>query len=242
MSTHPTAHDWARRVDALLAKAASTDFAEEAEACLAKAQSLMARHAIDDELLRRSGAKPRPGIVTRTTVVERPYASARCALLGAVAVNNHCRLVLGRTFETGRECFLVGHEWDLDHVMAMFATLSVHATRSMLAARADRRARSYRHAFLLAYAHRIKERLGAARQAANADAARAGSTGVELALVERWSAVDRVVRSEFPVLRPVSSTASSGAGLAGGRAAADQAPLGRAPLPPTAAPALESGR
>jgi hypothetical protein len=40
MSTDQSTDAWMRRIDALLAKAASTEFPEEAEALLAKAQSL----------------------------------------------------------------------------------------------------------------------------------------------------------------------------------------------------------
>src|SRR3546814_17251954 len=51
----PTNDPWLRRVQAMLAQAESTQFPAEAEALLAKAQELLSRHAIDEEVGRASG-------------------------------------------------------------------------------------------------------------------------------------------------------------------------------------------
>ena len=79
----------------MLAKAESTDFPDEAEALLAKAQELMARHAIDDAMLARAGRRASDTVDTRTILVEAPYATAKASLLGAVAQANGCRVVMG---------------------------------------------------------------------------------------------------------------------------------------------------
>ena len=225
MSTDTRRSAVARRIEALLAKAASTQFGEEAEACVAKAQELMARHVIDEASVRR--ATGGGDVVVRVVHAERPYASARSALLGAIARNNHCRLVLHETSARGQRCTLIGHASDVRHVERLFPVLSLHATQALFSADPGERPKSYRHGFLIAYAHRIGERLRAANDVARAEAERATGASVGLVLVERWAEVDRTVRSEFPFLTRSWHQVTSTAGFAGGRAAADRAFLGQ---------------
>ena len=87
---------WLGRVQALLAKAERTDFPEEAEALLAKAQDLMARHAISEAMVQ--AARARDGgsgesVTSLRVVVDAPYAGAKRTLLGAVAAANGCRTI-----------------------------------------------------------------------------------------------------------------------------------------------------
>ena len=219
---------WLRRVQALLAKAESTDFTAEAEVLLAKAQELMARHAIDEAMLAAAGGRA-DHIVTTRVRVEPPYASPKATLLGAVARANRCRMVMEGGGRGPRHCVLVGHSSDIANVEALFAALSLHATRAMLATPVPPHdgARRFRHAFLLAFAARIGQRLRQAAAAAEADAERSTATSVALVLVDRDAAVEEALREQFPYLRNVRASASSSAGLAHGRRAADAAPLGQ---------------
>jgi hypothetical protein len=209
---------WLRKVQALLAKAESTEFPAEAETLLAKAQELMARHAIDEAMLQQAGAARRDEIVSETVIVDPPYASARSALLGAVARANDCRLVMARSGRGAQHCVLVGHRSDVDGSITLFAALSVHATRSMLAEPVPPydTPRRFRHAFVLAYASRIAERLQAATRAARAEAERTIGTSVSVVLADR-----------FPHTRPARRMSSSMAGHRSGRAAADRADVGQ---------------
>jgi len=225
----PSRDAWFRRVQALLAKAESTAYPAEAEALLAKAQQLMARHAIDEAMLAANGTR-RDEVTTSVLLVEPPYANPKAVLLSAVADANGCRVVVHGRAEGARRCVIVGHASDLAGVEALFAALSLHATRELLAAPVPPwdAPRRFRHAFLLAFASRIGERLREAARAAQAgvaDGAGAGAS-VALALVDRGAAVDAALQAEFPTLRTSRSSASSTAGVAGGRAAADGAPLG----------------
>src|SRR6266704_2970169 len=78
------------RVRALLAKAESTSFAEEAEAYTAKAQELMARHSIDYALLSvGTGIRDQP--VGRRIGIDNPYAAPKVLLHAAAAGANRCR-------------------------------------------------------------------------------------------------------------------------------------------------------
>ncbi len=222
---------WLARVQALLAKAESTDFPDEAEALVAKAQDLMARHAIDHALLDRAAGSP-SRVITATVRIEAPYATAKASLLGAVAYANSCRCVSSGGGDRGL-CHLVGHDTDVANVEALYASLSLQAVRAMLSAPvpAGDTARRFRHAFLLAFAARIGQRLDDVSQRVRLEAERSRGAGTALVLADRSAEVDRALSEAFPRLRRARYTSSSSAGHVSGRRAADQARLGGAELP-----------
>ena len=223
---------WLRRVQALLAQAESTPYPHEAETFLAKAQELMTRHAIDESMLRTTSLATSEVVSERVTV-EPPYASARAALLGQVARANGCRLVICSTGRGAQHCVLVGHRSDVASTQMLFAALSLHATRTMLAAPvpAGDTFRRFRHAFLLAFAHRIGQRLQAATHSVQHEAETSGGAAVALALRDRNDAVEDALRAQFPRLGTRLSSASSQAGAHHGRTAADRAQLTEPILP-----------
>jgi hypothetical protein len=216
------------RVRALLAKAESTTFPDEAEALSAKAQELMSRYSLERIVIDSAaspGADPHPAAARRLWL-DNPYVAAKALLVGAVAEANRCRTVLseGLGFTT-----VLGDEVDLEIVELLSTSLLVQATRAMVSAgsqitRTGRsRTRSYRQSFLIAYATRIGERLTTARDvgaAAVADPAR-----LLPVLAAREHVVDELFESMFP--RSVSRSYSVGnaAGWHAGRAAADLAVL-----------------
>lgn len=244
------------KVRMMLAKAESTPYEEEAEAFTAAAQKLMARHSIDramldesERALRRTGG---PSAVRLG--IERPYESAKFALLAAVARANRCRAVWhqGLGFAT-----VVGFEVDLRAVELLNASLLVQATAAMRAqgsriGRAgESRTRSFRRSFLTGFAHRIGERLTAATSEETAEVAgeldgqaeagadrasrvrpgdkTAGRPGTELArvLAVREEAVEDAVAERFPRLQSVRSRAGiDPEGWHSGQAAAERAQLG----------------
>lgn len=80
------------RVRALLAQAESTTLEAEAEAFTAKAQELMARHAIDVAVLWAHSARDeRP--TTIRLAIDDPYADIKSLLLQRVAEHSRCRAV-----------------------------------------------------------------------------------------------------------------------------------------------------
>jgi len=220
------------RVRALLAKAESTSFAEEAEAYTAKAQELMARHSIDYALL-SLGAGARDEPVGRRIGVENPYEAPKVLLLDAVAGANRCRAIWSSSFGF---VTVLGFAADIDAVELLFTSLLVQATAAMTQAGSRRDAhgrsttRSFRQSFLTAYAQRIGERLATATKQATEQASRdlAGQPGADRLLpilASRDSAVGAMADDLFPDLvgRPVAATNPDG--WASGRAAADQAQL-----------------
>lgn len=227
------------KVRALLRKAESTEFPREAEAFTARAQELIARHNLDAALLAAgaagasggSGGPAGEGPGERRVSVGRPYPGPKAMLLHVVAEANRCRSVWHR--ERG-EATVLGFPADLDAVELLYTSLLVQATGAMVRAGAHTdvlgrsRTRSFRHAFLSAYALRIGERLReAAERAVDATAA----PGLGLVLASRDEAVARRVAERFPRLRRFRGGGATNAdGWAHGRAAADRAALGHTAL------------
>lgn len=224
------------RIRALLAKAESTEFPEEAEALSAKAQELMTRHSIDHALL---AAAARAGDTAPTPIAVRvgldaPYEQAKAFLLQQVAEANRCRSVW-----SGRLGFatVVGFAADCESVELLHTSLLVQATAAMLRNGSQRgrggqsTTRSFRQSFLEAYAVRIGQRLSTvADDAGRAAAARTGTDLVPV-LAARDEQVRQTTEQLFPELGARMISGNNQAGWVAGTAAADQASLGtRAPV------------
>ncbi|EFQ84095.1 hypothetical protein HMPREF0063_10811 [Aeromicrobium marinum DSM 15272] len=189
-------------VRALLAKAESTDFAAEAEAFTAKAQSLMTRHALDEALIT---ADIEGGVVVRARriLVHHPYPVEKASLLDQVARANRTRAVWD---EFASSVTVVGVPTDLDQVEMLFTSTLVQATRAMTHAgqAADSapvdRSSSFRKSFLVAYAQRIGQRLTVTAEEATASY---GS-----ALVPVLARQGEAVTAEFERLFPRVTTTS----------------------------------
>ncbi len=222
------------RVRALLAKAESTEFPEEAEALTSRAQELMARHSIDDALLAAAAdraGRTGPGQADgRRLFVDSPYEAAKAVLVSVIAKANRCRSIWHKNLGL---CTVLGFPADLDGVELLFTSLLVQATTAMVAAgsRQDAcgrsRTRSFRQSFLAAYAQRIGERLCEATGAAERQAV-ADTPGANLLPV--LAARNRVVDEAFDAMFPDMTTFSAGSvndreGWITGRAAADLATL-----------------
>ncbi|WP_091363996.1 DUF2786 domain-containing protein [Geodermatophilus telluris] len=217
-----------RRIRALLAKAESTEFPEEAEALTGKAQELMTRHAVDTALLDGGTAPRRTDVATRRVHVVDPYVRAKVQLLDVVARANGVRLVWYPDLGIAT---LVGVATDLDAVELLFTSLLLQVGQALGAAEraAGRRSasRAFRRAFLLGYAGRVGERLTSARE--QATTAAATERGVDLlpVLRSRQETVEEAFTELFPGVRSSRSRSSvDGAGWRAGRSAADAADVG----------------
>ena len=218
------------RVRALLAKAESTQFPEEAEALTAKAQELMARHSIDAALAAAGEARTgRPDQLR--LVVENPYVSPKVHLLSAVARANRCEAVW---MKHEGVAVVFGYPVDLEAVELLFTSLLVQATTAALAAGSKTdawgrsRTRSFRTSFLLSFAVRIGERLAEATAGAVEEVAAEGGTaaaGLLPVLADRTEAVLAARDEAFPRLRTARTSVSNGQGWQAGRDAAERASL-----------------
>lgn len=227
------------RIRALLAKAEGTGFPQEAEALTAKAQELMARHSIDEALLAdRTRRGDVPGACR--IGVDAPYETAKAILLDAVASANRCRAVWNSAFGFST---VVGFEPDMEAVELLYTSLLVQGTSAMTRAEAEqrtagrKRTKTFRQSFLLAYAHRLGERLAAVAERVTTDS---GTPGTELlpVLAARDVAVsDRTDRMFPATVATRVRGATDAAGWTHGTSAAD-----RARVPGAAPPEDRRGR
>jgi hypothetical protein len=229
------------KIRALLAKAESTEFSEEAEALSARAQELMAKYSIDQALLAaQAGEKDAPS--GRRIAVDNPYEAAKASLLNVVADANRCRAIWAKNLGL---VTVVGFPADLDAVELLFTSMLVQANTAMLRAGGKKdefgrsRTRAFRQSFLVSYALRIGERLAEAashavdeavaeRESAWAPAAKpAAGTDLVPFLAARREEVDDAVDEMFgdKLTRGRSVRVTDAEGWASGRAAADLASL-----------------
>jgi hypothetical protein len=217
-----------RRIRGLLAKAESTEFPDEAESLTAKAQELMTRHAVDAAILEADRPAEGHAVDTRRVHVRDPYVRAKMQLLAAVAEANDVRLVWYSGLGIAN---LVGVAADVAAVELLFTSLLLQVAQALTAAERPlgRRSasRSFRRAFLLGYAHRIGERLQAARRRATAEAVAEHDVDLLPVLRSRQAAVEQRVTELFPHVRATRSRASVDAGgWYAGQEAAERADVG----------------
>jgi hypothetical protein len=217
------------KVRALLAKAESTEFPQEAEALTSRAQQLMARHSIDHALLAaQTGHREEPA--GRRLPVGNPYESPKAVLLSEVAQANRCKAVWSKAlgFST-----VLGFPADLDAVELLFTSLLIQATSALVHEGSKygpggrSRTRAFRQSFLASYASRIGERLrGASDEAIRQAAAETPGTRLLPVLASRAKAVEDTTEAFFPELTEHRiSAVTDREGWLSGRAAADRADL-----------------
>jgi hypothetical protein len=213
------------RVRSLLAKAESTTFPDEAEALTAKAQELMARHAIDGAVIdAERGSGPQVG--GRRVAVDDPYAGPKAMLLEAISSANRSRSVWSKGFGYAT---VFGTEGDLDAVELLYTSLLVQAARAMFAegvgpTGAGGRTRSFRQSFLVAFSSRIGERLRDAVDTATDAYADQHATLLPV-LASRREAAEAACDETFPKVRSFSASANDWWGWRAGNEAAEAAQL-----------------
>lgn len=221
------------KIQALLAKAESTDSSFEAEALIAKAQELMTRYSIDEAVLRsaKKSTDRQPATVSEFDV-PGPYAKAKSTLLGRVARNNGCRIVQGSRLNRDQSLriYLAGFPSDIARVQGLYTSLLIVAQTDMVRERRLNQTvhgKSFAHSFWLGFAQRINTRLKEMAQAITNTVQSEGGASVALALVDRKEQVDLAVNDRFG--RSLRSSAplrsSSYAGHAAGWRSGGQAGL-----------------
>ena len=217
------------KVRALLAKAESTEFDEEADALSAKAQELISRHALERLLAESDGPRTADSAapVARRIWIDPPYVFAKAMLVGAVADANRCRSVVSEGLGF---CTILGEEEDLVAVDLLATSLLVQAATALRRhgrqtdSRGVSRTKSFRQSFLVSYAARIGERLQDATEEAVQDTGRSGDLVPVLHL--RAEQIDAATQALFPHLISRPAAIGNAKGWVAGRVAADLAVLG----------------
>jgi hypothetical protein len=219
-----SAHPKLAKVRALLAKAESTTFDEEAEALSAKAQELITRYALRRFLDRDQATSGTDHPQVRRLWLDAPYVRAKAALVAAVASANRCRAASADKLGFS---VVVGATPDLEAVELLVTSLLVQADIAMVRyARRGRsdggRTRAFRQSFLFAYADRIGRRLREAN-----DQAVAVSEGDRLlpALLSHEARVTNAFNAMVPHHAGRGPTVTSAEGWSAGTIAADLARL-----------------
>jgi Protein of unknown function (DUF2786) len=218
------------KVRALLAKAESTEFPDEAEALSAKAQELMSRYSLHQAVLDHDNGRA-PVVGGRRLWLDAPYADAKALLVQEVATANRARTVWGSKLGFAT---IVGADTDLDSIELLVTSLLVQANRAMLAAgrqttrAGTSRTRSFRQSFVVSYATRIGERLDSASSTAVAEIEaeleqREHDDRLLPVLAARSRAADELTDRLFPQMVRKGVSVTNNAGWAAGRVAADQA-------------------
>jgi len=217
------------RVRALLAKAESTNYPDEAAAFTAKAQEIMSRHAIDSALLGSRNERDREKPSMRRLDIDDPYAQAKAVLLQVVCDANRARTVWSK--ELGFSS-VVGFSADLDIVEILFGSLLVQSTSAMLEHGSRRSAyghndtTAFRRSFMESYANRIGQRLQRSAQAAVDAAAAASGADLLPVLASRQDEVDQAMAEAFPhIVQSQTTRRYHREGHLAGKVAADLADL-----------------
>jgi Protein of unknown function (DUF2786) len=215
------------KVRALLTQAESTTFDAEAAAFTAKAQELMARHAIDAAVLWASSERDERPTTIRLPV-DDPYADIKALLLHYVALRSRCRAV--RDVHYGLMS-VVGFASDVAAAELLFTSLLVQSQAALQSEGAKAgpgahtRSRSFRASFLMSYTRRVDQRLAEINAAVEGGAADDHGSLLPV-LAARDDVVDDAVADMFGELRPDAVRGGSDvAGWVRGKLAADLAQL-----------------
>ncbi len=222
------------QVRALLAKAESTEYPEEAEAFSAKASELMMRYCLDEAMLAQRGAQGarRREVVQRRIRMEAPYALRKTTLLGVVARCHGCQLVTSSDGDL-TTCHVFGFKSEVECLTVLYTSLLVQLDREMLGAwqaLGDKpHRRSWGVSFYAGFTVALRERLAERRAEVTSEVEAATGRSVALAVVRDDEAVLARVAAAFPRLRAGRrlSAPSSASGFHEGRAAGRWADVGR---------------
>lgn len=232
----------ANKINALLLKAESTEFPEEAEALTAKAMQLMSQYAIDEALLEATKTEkdPREKVETRIARVPKPYSMERMVILQQVAkamggymyyypqARDGMKTALNSK-DHSTKVGLIGFPSDLDRIWQMFESLirqEANARKYEIEGcyfEGQGQKKIWNKSFIRAFAYRIGSRLKEIMQ--EGIDSQANSSSVALVFKGREQAVNEAVAAAGLGKGKSSQRQTSFAGAAAGRAAGNRASL-----------------
>ena len=221
-----------RRVQALLAKADSTEFEEEAEALRVKANELIATHSITATMLAAEG-RSADALGKVIIYFTGAYTHNQASLLTGIANVFNCKAVHyaapgGR--KTLDKAVVVGYSSDLDVVEGLFRIINMQAVHecAQTIPPAWEHGRTYRNSWWFGFNRVVHGRLKKAHATAVRQAS-ATSNGISaaLVLVDRAAKVEAYRDEIFSNLRTSKRHARSSFGYCDGKAAGARADIGQ---------------
>lgn len=203
------------KIQKLLAKAESTTHAEEADAFFAKAQEMMAKHAIDEAMLISRGEADLGDPVIVYATVSKPHPLPKITLLHNVAKNNRCKVI-----KTGpTQAAIIGLPKDVEFVQLLFSSLLMQATSMVLRTEIPsyENTGSYRKSLLYGFATGVDEKFKTLKVKMDRDFVK--TPGVALVLVDQSKLVKDAVKEIFPHTTSTSINIGSSGGYASGAVA-----------------------
>lgn len=221
-----------QKVEKLLTKAESTEFPEEAEALISKAQALMLEHQIHEAQLRLNGNQPEEKVTSKFFHVSNPYLKEKAGLWLTVAEANGCTLLYLRgnwdNNDGGVEVY--GTPTDIEFVGQLGQSLTIQMASALEKFVATHQKPSYastvgwKKSFLYGYKSSIRKRLEEVTQ----EGVEEVSSEVLPVLVSRKEKAEEFMENQYPNLTASTSefTGSSSA-FSRGAQAGQEASLGQ---------------
>jgi hypothetical protein len=213
--------DYADRINKLMAKAELTEFPEEAEAFIAKAQELMTEYSIDEAMLRAAAPVVTEEIEELKLVYTGGMRKATYRLGLRLAEYNGCRaFYTDHRTSKPRDITVtvIGFPKDLERIELLDTSLRVQCAVA-LKKFSDEHVdptwhrgykRNEKREFTIGFTDGVGVKLRVAEEKAVEEAAEAKGTGVELAIRSRKDQVDDWTDKAHPNLREVRSRMQRG--------------------------------
>lgn len=219
------------KITKLLNLAERTENEHEADAFLAKAQSLMVQNAIDEAAIasaKDSYQQTREQILTKIVLIKRniPRTKPQRYFLSRLSLSFNCQMWYNTYTDNNYVC---GHESDVDFVRMMFASIILQQHSAMLRARKEHKNDPgykdwvFRSNFISGYLERVAMRI----EMRNLKVDETHGAGTELVLRSRKAEVDDWIEGQgfsFKAARSSRSTYDHNA-YSAGRSAGDRADI-----------------
>jgi Protein of unknown function (DUF2786) len=210
------------RIRALLAKAESTPFPNEADAFNAKAAELMARYGIEEALLHAAGGR-KDTVSQRRIAVGNPYSVQKSLLLTVVSEALMCHCLALKENKSYTDCILFGFPSDLDMVGVLYTSLLRQMSWGMMLERGSGRyvvahRKGWCHGFIAAVRTRLAD--------ANTQVTKEHGSSAALAVRDRSALAMQAARNFAPNASEHTIETDTNAGYVKGYEAGQRADVG----------------
>ncbi len=205
------------RITALLAKAESTDFPDEAKTFTDGALKLMAKYGLDAAVIdaHRAGADAsykREEVKHRRYMFHPPHSFEQATLLYRVFEAMRCKCIVAKRPDAETAVHVFGFESDLRRAQMLSMSLEVQLEHFLAQSEEHRppfeTTASWRRSFMAGFASSVAKRI----EEAEREVRQTAEASTELVLVDRQSQVDDAVKEKFPVLKGAKRQYGSGTG------------------------------